>query len=88
MNKKLELEKVLRKANKQLKNTFRHYHIDIDGDFSHEYNFVSLVDGYHIFPIATCANVDEAIVAINSYMSGISHSSPNSYVRHCDHTEI
>ena len=86
MNKKLT--KALKDANKKLKERkfLANYKIEIDGNFTSEYNEVRLVspDGYHLFPIANAETEGEAVAVIEAYMSGFSHGRDNSYVRHCD----
>lgn len=83
-----KIEKALKAANKELKERkfLNNYQIEIDGDFSNEYNEVRLKspDGYRFFPIANAETEGEAIAIIQAYMSGFSHGIEKSYVRFCD----
>ena len=83
-----KIEKALKAANKELKERkfLSNYQIEIDGDFSNEYNEVRLKspDGYHHFPIAYAETEGEAIAVIKAYISGFSHGREKSYVRFCD----
>ena len=83
---KKSLQKLLDKSNKELKdrNFLKNYEIEIDGNFTTEYNFIRLRNGARCFPIATVKTEDEAIAAINAYLSGFAHGTDKSYVRHCD----
>ena len=82
-----KLEKALKDANKKLKERkyFVNYQIEIDGDFTSEYNEIRLAnkDG-QCFPIGWAETEGEAVAAIGAYMSGIAHGRDNSYVRMCD----
>ena len=86
MNKKLS--KVLKDANKKLKKNdiFRNFQIEIDGDFTSIYNEIRLSsnDGWHHFPITNAETENEAVAAINAYMTGLSHGKEKSYPHICD----
>lgn len=84
MNKKLQ--KALKDANKELKKQgfFKNYQIDIDGDFTSEYNFIELSHDGHQFPIATVASESEAIAAISGYITGLGHGEDKSYPKFMD----
>ena len=83
-----KIEKALKAANKELKERkfLSNYQIEIDGDFSDEYNEVRLKspDGCSYFPIANAETEGEAIAVIKAYISGFSHGMEKSYVRFCD----
>ena len=86
MSKKLST--VLKDANKKLKKNkiFTNYQIMIDGNFTSIYNEIRLSsnDGRHHFPITYAETENDAIAAINAYMTGLSHGKDNSYVHLCD----
>lgn len=84
MNKKLE--KVLKDANKELKERkyLVKYQIVIGGNFTSVYNEVRLEYDGRCFPICNAETEGEAIAAINAYMTGLSHGEEKSYVKFCD----
>lgn len=82
-----KLAKALKDANKKLKERkyLVNYQIEIDGDFTSEFNEIRLAMGNGgCFPIGWAETEGEAVAAIEAYMSGIAHGHENSYVRMCD----
>ena len=86
MNK--ELEKALKKANKELKekNFFLNYELVVEGDFTTEYNQLYLQNKRgHTFPVTYVETVGEALRAVEAYMTGLRHGGEKSYPKLCDH---
>lgn len=83
---KKKLEKALKDANKELKERkfLLNFKIEIRGDFTSKYNELRLEHNGRCFPICDVETEYEAVVAISSYMSGISHGMEKSYVQFCD----
>lgn len=83
---KKKLAKALKDANKELKERkfLVNFQIVIHGNFTSEYNELRLEHDHRCFPICNVETDDEAVAAINAYMSGISHGMEKSYVQFCD----
>ncbi len=76
-----KLEKALKDANKELKNKghFKNYEITVEHG-----RFLNLSNDHHHFPIADIETEEEAIAAINGYLTGLRHGKENSYPKFCD----
>ena len=87
-----KLAKFLREENKKLKEQkcLQNYDININGDFTSEYNDIELTPKKKrggpgsCFPIANAKTMDEAIAIINGYLAGLGHGEDKSYPKFCD----
>lgn len=83
-----KLAQALTDANKKLKekNIFENYQLQIDGDFTTEFNEVRLSSNKSSthFPIANAETEGEAITIIKAYIIGLRHGEEKSYPKFCD----